>query len=425
MRSYSRFLSFFLLFVAIIVSSFSQSSLLFSPNSCNQLADDSSNIIDSLVNSAIRSHIFPGCQIIAIHSDTIIFYKNYGFLTYDSVSPVDANTSYDVASMTKSLATTLAVMKLYDDGKIRLTDTVGQFLDYSSGTPVASLTIAELLTHTSGLSPFIPFYREISNNGVWDSRYLRPTESDSFSIVLADSVFLRYDYPDIVRAKLVQYPLLRKQYRYSDLGFFLLCDIVETILDRPMDEFLYEYFYQPMGLTRTGFLPLYFIHDGNIAPTENDTYFRKRVIKGYVHDQTASVMGGVCGNAGLFSTAQEVGALLSMLMHGGVYKGRTYLSQKTVRQFVTTCPMHNCQRRALGFDTPSFPGPSEILPAAAGKRTFGHQGFTGTVFWCDPENDLIYVFLSNRVYPDAEPNKLSKSRLRLIVHELIYHSLGL
>ena len=148
------------------------------------------------------------------------------------------------------------------------------------------------------------------------------------------------------------------------------------------------------------------------------------MLKGYVHDQTAALFGGNGGNAGLFSTATEVSALLNLLMHGGTYNGRTYLSEKTVRQFVTTFPIHGCQRRGLGFDTPSFPAKNPVLPAQASGRTYGHQGFTGTVFWCDPDADLIYVFLSNRVHPDAEPNRLSKSRLRLLVHEEIYKAIG-
>ena len=380
--------------------------------------------IDSMVNSCIERHILPGCQILALRSDTLIFSKNYGYLTYDSINAVTNATVYDLASMTKPLATTLAVMKLYDDRRLRITDKVGQYLDYTSGTVVADLTLVELLTHTSGLSAFVPFYRDISGKNLWDTTVLSPVESDRFPVKVADGIFLRADYPDILRHKIAIYPVGQKKYVYSDLGFFLLKEIVEAIVQRPLEEFVYEQYYRPMGLRRTGFHPLDFIRDGNIAPTENDKYFRKQVLKGYVHDQTAALFGGNGGNAGLFSTATEVSALLSMLMQGGYYNGRTYLSEKTVLQFVTTCPIHNCQRRGLGFDTPSFPAKNPVLPPQASRRTYGHQGFTGTVFWCDPEADLVYIFLSNRVYPDAEPNRLSQSRLRLLVHEEIYKALG-
>lgn len=424
MRLFLKNLLLFCLFVIAFFASFAQKNAEKGAASVDFLPAEYSCRIDSMVNLCIDHKILPGCQIMALRADTVVFCKNYGFLTYDSVDAVNNATVYDLASMTKPLATTLAVMKLYDDHRLRLTDKLGQYLEYTVGTAVADLTLAELLTHTSGLSAFVPFYREISGKKLWDTTVLSTIESDRFPIKVAENIYLRADYPDIIRGKIAIYPVGQKKYVYSDLGFFFLKEVVEAVVQRPMEEFVNEQFYHPMGLRRTGFHPLDFISDGNIAPTEDDKYFRKQVLKGYVHDQTAAIFGGNGGNAGLFSTATEVSALLTMLMHGGSYNGRTYLSEKTVRQFVTTCPMNNCQRRSLGFDTPSFPAPNPVLPSQASKRTYGHQGFTGTVFWCDPDADLIYIFLSNRVYPDAEPNRLSQSRLRLLVHEEIYKALG-
>lgn len=424
MRPILRHLLVLYFFFSFLLVSFAQQSVENEAVSVDRLPAIYTHRIDSMVNACIEQKILPGCQIMAVRSDSIVFLRNYGYLTYDSADMVNSATVYDVASMTKPLATTLAVMKLYDDHRLLLTDKVGQYLAYTAGTAVADLSLVELLTHTSGLSAFVPFYREISGKDGWDTTVLSTIESDRFSVQVAEGVYLRADYPDIIRHKIAIYHLGPKKYVYSDLGFFLLKEVVESVVKRPMEEFVDEQFYQPMGLRRTGFHPLGFIRDGNIAPTENDRYFRKQVLKGYVHDQTAALFGGNGGNAGLFSTASEVNALLTMLMHGGSYNGRTYLSEKTVQQFVTTCRIHNCQRRGLGFDTPSFPAPNPVLPAQAGSRTFGHQGFTGTVFWCDPDADLIYIFLSNRVYPDAEPNRLSQSRLRLLVHEEIYKALG-
>ena len=424
MKSLSKILLVISFFSLPFSVSFAQKNTEKATASVDLLPAYYSHRIDSMVNLCIDHKILPGCQILAIHSGSVVFSKNYGYLTYDSTDAVNEATMYDVASMTKPLATTLAVMKLYEEGRLRITDKVGKYLDYTSGTAVADLTLAELLTHTSGLSAFVPFYREISGKDFWDTTVLHTVESDSFPIKVADSVFLRADYPDIIRYKIAIYHLGPKKYVYSDLGFFLLKEVVESVIERPLEEFLTDEFYRPMGLHRTGFHPLEFVRDGNIAPTENDRYFRRQVLKGYVHDQTAAIFGGNGGNAGLFSTAKEVSAILTMLMQGGVYNGRTYFSEKTVKQFVSTCPMHNCQRRSLGFDTPSFPSKNPVLPVQAGRYTYGHQGFTGTVFWCDPEAELIYVFLSNRVYPDAEPNRLSQSRLRLLVHEEIYRALG-
>lgn len=388
------------------------------------LPPDYNSRIDSMVQKCIDNKVIPGCQVLAIHSGNLVYYKDFGNQFYDSV-PVNSQTMYDVASMTKSMATTLAVMKLYDEHKLRVTDKVGDFLAFTHGMALADLTVAELMTHTSGLCAFIPFYRSISPNGHWDTTVIHSSYSEQFPVQAADGVFLRSDYPDSVLKKIAIYPLSTKKYVYSDLGFILMKEIVETVAQCPMDSFLITNFYRPLGLTRTGFNPLHWTSVDNIAPTEDDRYFRKQVLRGYVHDQSAAVFGGLCGNAGLFSTAEEVAVILQMLMNGGVWNGQRFLSEKTVSQFVTTCPMHNCYRRGLGFDTPSFQKPNAVLPSMAGNRTFGHQGFTGTVFWCDPQNELIYVFLSNRVYPNADDNKLSKSRLRLLVHEEIYKGLGI
>lgn len=424
MRSVLQYLLLFSLFIPSFFASYAQKNAGKDVASVAFLSDSYVHSIDSMVNSCIDQRILPGCQILALRADTVIFARNYGYLTYDSVEAVNSATVYDLASMTKPLATTLAVMKLYDDHRLQLTDKVGKYLDYTSGTAVAEITLAELLTHTSGLSAFVPFYRGISGKDGWDTTVLNSVQSDRFTVKVADSVFLRADYPDIIRHKIATCTLGPKKYVYSDLGFFLLKEVVEAVEHRPLEVFVEEQFYRPMGLQRTGFYPLEFVTDGNIAPTENDRYFRRQVLKGYVHDQTAALFGGNGGNAGLFSTATEVSALLTMLMNGGSYNGRTYLSEQTVKQFVSTFPIHGCQRRGLGFDTPSFPAKNPVLPSQAGRRTYGHQGFTGTVFWCDPDADLIYIFLSNRVYPDAEPNRLSQSRLRLLVHEEIYKALG-
>lgn len=411
-----RYFQLFIVFEFVLLSSgFAQN------RGCDySILPDSTNAkIDSMVENCISRKVLPGCQILAFHHGKVVYRNNFGYQFYDTICPVNSETMYDVASMTKSLATTLAVMKLYDEKLLRLTDKVGQYLDYAVGTPLEGLTVAELMTHTSGLAAYIPFYRDISPKGVWDTLKLSPISSDTFNIRVADSVYLRYDFPSDVLRKICQYPLREKRYVYSDLGFVLMKEIVEKITGSGMDKFLVDQFYGPLGLRRTGFNPLLWSDRCNIAPTENDQTFRKQVLRGYVHDQTAAVFGGVCGNAGLFSTASEVAVILQMLMAGGTWNGHEYLTEKTVSQFVTMCPMHGCQRRGLGFDTPSYTKPSAVLPAQSGNRTYGHQGFTGTVFWCDPQNDFIYIFLSNRVYPNADDNLLSKSKLRLLVHEEI------
>jgi CubicO group peptidase (beta-lactamase class C family) len=328
---------------------------------------------------------------------------------------------YDIASLTKVAATTLAVMKLHDNHEIQLTDKIGKYLPYLSGTDKANLTLEELLTHTSGMPAFIPFYKSIQGN----EKYLQNYKSDNYSIQVADNLYLRNDYPDTIRYKVAHCKLKEKKYEYSDLNFLLLKDMVENVTMLPIEQFLNETFYQPMGLSHTSFKPLQNgFHKKEIAPTEKDETFRKQLVQGYVHDQTSALMNGNAGNAGLFSTAEEIGALFLMLQNGGVYEGTRYLSETTVAEFTKMHHLHNCQVRGLGFHTPKASGESSIVPAGASNRTFGHQGFTGTVVWCDPKEELIFVFLSNRVCPDAEPNKLAKSGIRLKAHELIYKGIG-
>ena len=377
--------------------------------------------LDKMLQDGIQNHIYPGCEVIALHHGQPIYHKAFGYLDYNRQEKVTPQTMYDIASLTKVAATTLAVMKLYDNGEIHLTDRIGKYVPYLAGTDKANLTLEELLTHTSGMPAFIPFYKSIQGN----EKYLRASKSENFSIQVADNLYLRNDYPDTIRYKVAHCKLKEKKYEYSDLNFLLLKDMVENVTMMPIEQFLAETFYQPMGLSHTSFKPLqHGFHKKEIAPTEKDGTFRKQLVHGYVHDQTSALMNGNAGNAGLFSTAEEIGAIFLMLQNGGMYDGERYLSESTVAEFTKMHHLHGCQVRGFGFHTPKATGTSSIVPAAASTHIFGHQGFTGTVVWCDPKEELIFVFLSNRVCRDAEPNNLAKSGIRLKAHELIYKGIG-
>jgi len=385
------------------------------------LPDNITQSLDKMLQDGIQNRIYPGCEIIALHHGQPIYHKVFGYLDYSRQEKVTPQTMYDVASLTKVAATTLAVMKLYDNHEIHLTDKIGKYLPYLAGTDKANLTLEELLTHTSGMPAFIPFYKSIQGN----EKYLRTNKSENFSIQVADNLYLRNDYPDTIRYKVAHCKLKEKKYEYSDLNFLLLKDMVEIVTMLPIEQFLAETYYQSMGLSHTSFLPL---KNGfskkEIAPTEKDETFRKQLVHGYVHDQTSALMNGNAGNAGLFSTAEELAAIFLMLQNGGVYDGTRYLSESTVKEFTKMHALHGCQLRGYGFHTPKASGQSSIVPAAASTHIFGHQGFTGTVVWCDPDEELIFVFLSNRVCPAAEPNNLAKSGIRLKAHELIYKGIG-
>ena len=390
-------------------------------NQLSALPENITRELDNLLQGGITDHIYPGCAVIALHHGQPVYHKVFGNLDYSGQQSVTPNTMYDIASLTKVAATTLAVMKLYDNHEIRLTDKIGRYLTYLTGTDKANLTLEELLTHTSGMPAFIPFYRSIMGN----ERYFRTQKSEQFPWKVADNLYLRKDYPDTIRYKIAHCKLKEKKYEYSDLNFFLLKDMVETITMQPIEQFLAETFYQPMGLSHTVFRPLdHGFAKKDIAPTEQDNLFRKQLVHGYVHDQTSALMNGNAGNAGLFSTAEELGAIFLMLQNDGVYNAQRYLTEATVEEFIRMHAIHGCQVRGLGFHTPKATGTSSIVPTTAAPQTFGHQGFTGTVVWCDPKEELIFVFLSNRVCPDAEPNKLSKSGIRLKAHDLIYQGLS-
>lgn len=385
------------------------------------LPDSITARLDTMFSGACRNHIFPGCEVVALHDGNVLYRKCFGYYTYDRQDKVTMQTMYDVASLTKVAATTLAVMKLYDEKRIRLSDAASKYLPYLHGTDKAHITISELLTHTSGLPAFIPFYKDIQGNESFLRRYKTPT----FDVKVADNLYLRNDYPDTMRQRIAECRLGHRQYVYSDLNFLLLKEIVEKITEMPMDVYLDENFYSRMGLARTSFNPLsHGYSKSDIAPTEKDTSFRQQVVQGYVHDQTAALFYGNAGNAGLFTTADDMAAIFEMLLNGGTYNGQRYLSGETVKLFTSAHEQHGCKVRGLGFYTPKHRGNSSIVPADAGSRIFGHQGFTGTVAWCDPDSRLVFVFLSNRVYPDCYPNRLAKSRIRLLSHELIYEAIN-
>lgn len=381
------------------------------------LSDSLTHILDSILAQGVRDHVYPGCIMFALQNGKPIYHKAFGYYTYDQQDKVTHTTMFDVASITKTAATTLAVMKLYEMGRVKLNDHIGHYLPYLQGTHPAHITISELLTHTSGLPSFIPFYTKIQN----DTTYLKNYKTTNFDVQVAENCYLRNDYIDTMRYVIAHCKQGHRQYLYSDLNMLLLKEMVEKVLGYPIEKFLQDSIYHPMGLSRTCFHPLeHGFSKKDIAPTENDTLFRKQVVQGFVHDQTSALFGGNAGNAGLFTTAEDLGKIFQMLLNGGSYNGQRLFSEKTVQLFTSTYELHGCKERGLGFYTPKHLGSSSIVPKKSSTKIFGHQGFTGTVVWCDPEKKLVYVFLSNRVHPNCYPNKLSSSRIRVKAHEILY-----
>ena len=384
----------------------------------NQIKLDSIGII---VEKAILDSVFPGCQILAAVNGKIFYNESFGYHTYDKTIPVEATDLYDLASVTKMLATTLAVMKLYDEGKIDLQQELQAYLPKTAGTNVGKIHLDRLLTHSSGLPAWIPFHLATLKNGKRDTALFRTQPDSLFSVRVCDNLFVRNDFPDSMTGKIMNSKLKPDQgYKYSDLGFILLCEMVVQITGEPFDRYLNENFYQPLGLNRFMFNPTDKFPLSEIPPTEDDKTFRERVIHGYVHDQAAALFGGVSGHAGLFGNTYDAAVIMQMLLQKGNYAGVQYYKASTIQRFTSTYFDKN--RRGLGFDKPSGFKNGNVCSEASPK-SFGHSGFTGTYVWADPQNGLVFVFLSNRVYPDAENWKITKTNIRTKIHSLIYQAL--
>jgi beta-N-acetylhexosaminidase len=385
--------------------------------------------IDYYANRAIKLKATPGCQILVAKDGKIVYDKSFGYTTYTSNTAINSNTIYDLASITKVAATTIAIMKLYEEKKIVLTEKLQTYMPNLKGTTVGSLVIKDVLAHQAGLPAWIPFYLPTLEDSIYNNWYSVDSNA-AFCVRVAKDLFICKDSSEVIWKTIEGVSIKENpQYKYSDLGFYLLMKLVEEKSGKTLDKFVEDEFYYPMGLQNISFLPLNKFDIERIPPTENDNVFRKQDVKGYVHDPGAAMIGGVGGHAGLFSNAKDLASLFQMLMDGGLYNGKRYLKEETITYFNTMHYKNKNNRRGLGFDKPV------IADEKTGKRSggptcdavsglcFGHTGFTGTCVWADPKDKLVYVFLSNRTYPSAAVNVLAKENIRTDIQAVIYRSL--
>jgi beta-N-acetylhexosaminidase len=378
--------------------------------------------IDSLVLNGIKEKAFPGCQVFVAKNGTVIYNKSFGYYTYDSLQTVSNKTLYDIASITKIAASTVSLMKLQDDGKFKLNSTLSDYLsDMVDSTKYKDLNLKEVLSHQSGLVAWIPFWMKTMQNKEPNPEYYSKDSSEKFSIRVDADLFIRNDYPQIIMQRILGTRFLEKEYRYSDLGYYFIKEIIKELSGHPINEFATKEFYEPLGMWHTTYLPLQKFSKEQITPTENDTYFRNEVVHGYVHDPGAAMIGGVGGHAGLFSNANDLGKLMYMLINEGEYAGKQYLSKEVIQQY-TSCQFCETNRRAAGFDKPVAEGGGPTCDSIS-PNSFGHSGFTGTITWADPDEKVVYVFLSNRVYPSAENSKLVKMNIRTNIQKVIYDAI--
>ena len=381
--------------------------------------------IDSIANYAISKQMTPGIQLLVARKGKVIYEKTFGYHTYKKASEVQFNTLYDVASLTKILATLPLVIELVDTGIISLDSTLGDLLPSYKNSNKEAITIKEMLSHFAQLKPWIPFYVSTLDSVTQkrNSKFYKPKPSKRFPIKVNERLYLRTDFRDSIQNQIIDSELLeKKEYRYSDLPYYILKLIIEKHYDLPLDALVQQHFYKSLGANYTTYKPLEKFNKFHIPPTEIDDYFRYDTVHGSVHDMGAAMQGGVGGHAGLFSNANDVAKLMQMYLQGGTYGGKRYFSTDTFKTF-NTC--HYCDkenRRGVGFDKPQLEDEGPTCGCVS-MTSFGHSGFTGTYAWSDPEEELVYVFLANSTYLESEPNRLSKENIRTDIQRLIYESI--
>lgn len=395
--------------------------------------------IDTILEEMLSRKAAPGAQVLVARRGKIIYQKNKGYHTYAKKIPVRSDDVYDLASVTKVAATTVSLMKLYDEDRFDINQTLGAYVPALVGTNKEDIVIRDVLTHRARLWPWIPFYKQtlvaVGRKRRHHRRRKRPdkkiyhkNKSPDYSIPVARGMFMKNSYVDTVWQRIYDSKLRTNEgYRYSDLGFYLFNQLIEQVTSQPEEEFVKQKIYKRLGLRTMTYLPLQAFDMKRIIPTEQDNYFRRRLVQGYVHDMGAAMLGGVSGHAGLFSDSYDLAVLFQMLLNKGYYGGERILSEDVVNLFTQRVPEDT--RRGLGFDLKEL-APSKVTPKRkenmsplASDQTFGHLGFTGTCVWADPENDLIYIFLSNRTYPSMHNGKLNRLDIRPRIQSVIYKAL--
>lgn len=378
--------------------------------------------IDSIVQEALLTQASPGCVVLAARNGRIFWHKAYGYLDETRTQPTTIDTRYDLASITKIAATTLAIMKLNEQNKIKLLDSVGTYLPEARGTAVSSRTLEQLLLHEAGLPPFIRFHDAYLDHTGKPNPNVFLTQPAPGYVQVTPQLFLPSHYIDSIFKRIYNTPLgSLGKYVYSDLDFLLLGRVIERVTGSSLDTWVTQNIYQPLGIRQLSFNPT---TKTNLAPTEREKDYRQTLLHGTVHDPTAALLGGVAGHAGLFGTAKDLAILMQLLLNNGQYNGKQLLTPETIQQFTSYGSLTS--RRGLGFDKPERDNAqrSEPYPClSASPETFGHTGFTGTCAWADPQTGILFIFLSNRVHPNGGNQKqLLQANIRPRIHEVLYQA---
>ena len=384
--------------------------------------------VDKIITNGIQKKAFPGAQILVAKQGRIIFHKAYGHHTYEKKQEVALNDLYDIASVTKITAALPALMKLVDEKKLDLDAPFSTYWKpWRKVKNKKDLTLRAILAHQAGLQPYIVFLNQLyKKNGKLKKRYVKTRASNRFSNQAYDGIFIKNKFRKKMYDEIDKSAVSNKRkYKYSGLSFLIFPKLVETLTGSDFEGYLQHHFYIPLEANTMGFLPKKRSFRNKIVPTEQDTFFRKTLTRGWVHDENASLLGGISGNAGLFASATDLAKIMQMYMQYGTYGGKRYLSEATVKEFIKLQYPQNKNRRGLGFDKPSLKNSklslSKAYPAPeVSAESFGHSGFTGTFVWADPKHELVYIFLSNRVYPTRKQRNIYNLNIRPAVQQVFY-----
>ncbi|MDP4806890.1 MAG: serine hydrolase, partial [Crocinitomicaceae bacterium] len=379
--------------------------------------------IDDIAQKGIDAGAYPGCQVLVAVEDKIIWHKAYGKQGYQANAPeIDLQSMYDIASVTKIAASTLLAMELHAKGKFNLDQTLGSYIpDVVGSSPFAALKIREIMAHQAGLTPWIPFYKRTLSDGTWKSNIYQSSRSDDFALEVAKGMYIHKNYKDSMYAQILRSELGPKKYVYSDLCYYFTQPILERIIGESQASYLRRNIYLPLGLGRILYQPLRQFSEQQIVPTEYDQAFRKQLLRGYVHDPGAAMLGGIAGHAGIFSNAWSLAHVMQLFLNKGEMAGQRFFSEATYTEF--TKQQYPGNRRAAGFDRPTASG-GGTCDVLASQQSFGHSGFTGTLAWADPKSKVIFIFLSNRVHPNQDNWKLRDLNIRTDMHHVVYTALA-
>lgn len=402
----------------------SNGRLSFSSLKDAKIPSGSFNKIDEIALNGISEGAFPGCQVLVAIKDSIVYRKSYGTHTYDIDSKKVKNDDlYDIASITKIAASTIIAMNLEYRGMLDIDDTLGKYIKEITGdTDFSKIKIREMMAHQSGLKSWIPFYLKTMSEGQLKQNLYRNVPDSMYNIKVADGIYLTSDYVQKMYNRILNTSLGSKKYKYSDLCYYFTQKVFESILKEKQEDFVHEMIYEPLGLQNIRYLPLDYFDKERIVPTEYDSTFRKQLIHGYVHDPGAAMLGGVGGHAGVFSNATDLASIMQVFLKNGKYGGQTLFNEEIRKDF--TRQQYKKNRRGAGFDRPRENG-GGTCDYLASPTSFGHSGFTGTLAWADPEHDIIFVFLSNRVHPDQGNWKIRDMNIRTDIQHVIYQALGI